>query len=160
MRSPRISIAEIMVIVAIVAVDCLAIRGTPDQVLYPLVFGGFPFQIALIIGLQVLFGRRKRGDKSLPFLMGFEVVGWISLLVYVAVCFQAPMSLDQHLSRTLGPVLNAIGEPRSPTAHTVCRFGTAMAYLMMLQLIPTLIAGWVWTRLSRKTLSNCDASHE
>lgn len=149
MRPPRISIAEIMVIVAIVAVDCLAIRGLPDLVLYPLVFGGLPFQIVLVIGLLVLFGRRKRRDKPLSFLAGIEVVGWIGLLVYVAVCFQAPISLDQHLSRTLGPVVRAITSQQS-AADYICRFGIAMAYLTMLQLIPALVAGWICHRWSKR----------
>lgn len=149
-----------MVIVAIIAVDCLAIRGRPDLVLYPLVFGGLPFQIVLVIGLLVLFRRRKQGDKPLPFLTGFEVVGWISLLVYVAVCFQTPESLNQHLSRTLGPVVRAIDMPRGSMADIICRFGTAMAYLALLQVIPALIAGWVWSFWSRLGLSHFGESHE
>ena len=159
-RPPRISIAQIMVIVAIAAVDCLVIRGMPDQVLYPLVFGGLPFQIVLVMGLLISFRRRKRGDKPLPSLLAFEFVGWISHLVYVAVCFQSPQSLDQHLGRTLGPVVRAIGVPRSPTADIILRVGLAMAYLTMLQMIPALIAGWVWTRWSRPTLSDFGAVHE
>ena len=109
---------------------------------------------------MVLFGRRQRGDKPLPFLTGFEVVGWISLLVYVAVCFQSPQSLDQHLGRTLGPVVRAIGVPRSPTADIIFRVGIGMAYLTMIQMIPALIAGWVCTFWSRQGLSNFGESHE
>jgi hypothetical protein len=159
-KLPSFSIAQIMVIVAIAAVDCLVIRGMPDQVLYPLVFGGLPFQIVLVMGLMICFRRRKRGDKPLPSLLGFEFVGWISLLVYGAVCFQSPRSLDQHLGRTLGPVVRAIGVPRSPTADIIFRVGIAMAYLTMLQMIPALVAGWVCTFWSRLGLSDFGESHE
>jgi hypothetical protein len=150
MRSPRISIAEIMVIVAIAALDCLAIRVRSVLILYPLIFGGLPMQIALVIGLLILFRQRKRGDKPFPFLMGFEVVGWVGLLVYVAVCFQAPQSLDQHLSHTLGPVVSALGFQRF-AADFILRCGIALTYLTMLQLIPALVAGWIclwWSKRS------------
>ena len=91
MRSPRISIAEIMVIVAIVAVDCLAIRGVPDLVLLSSCLRRIADAVAPgDRSVDLVFGRRRRGDKPLTFLIVFEFVGWVSLLVYVAVCFQSP----------------------------------------------------------------------
>jgi hypothetical protein len=141
-----------MVIVAIAALDCLAIRVRALLILYPLVFGGLPMQIALVIGLLILFRRRKRGDKPIPFLMGFEVVGWAGLLIYVAVCFQAPQSLNQHLSHTLGQIVRAITSPiQRSAADYICRFAIATVYLTLLQLIPALVAGWICQWWSRKT---------
>jgi len=149
-----------MAIISLVALDCLAIRGRPDLIIYPLIFGGLPMQIVLLIGLLIWFRRGKRGDKPIPFLMGFEVVGWICLLAYVVLCFQAPQSLDQHLSHTLGPVVRAIGVSRISAADIILRIGAAMTYLTMLQLIPTVIAGWVCTWWSRQRLSDLGASQD
>jgi hypothetical protein len=142
-----------MVIVAVVALDCVATRSMSPNYFLPVVLGGFPMQIALVIGLLILFQRRRRETKSIPFLIGFEVVGWIGLAIYIAVCAQAPRSLDQHLGRTLSPVINAIGLRRFALNH-VLRFGIAMAYLTMLQLIPALVAGWICQRWSKKAQPN------
>ena len=69
-----------------------------------------------------------------------------------------PNPLDQHLSRTLGPVVRAIGVSRQFVRLTSSvRFGIAMTYLTMLQLIPALIAGWICHWWSRQTLSDFSA---
>ena len=46
-------------------------------------------QIVLVIGLLLMFRRRRRMEKPYPFLIGFEVVGWIGHLIYVVLCLHA-----------------------------------------------------------------------
>jgi hypothetical protein len=146
-----------MVIVAVAAVDCVAARVIPEHIFIFVILGGLPMQMALVIGLLFLFQRRRRGRKSLLFLIGFEVVGWIGLLVYITVCFQAPRSLDEHLGRTLSPAIKPIGLLRSSYGY-VFRLGIAMAYLTMLQLVPALVIGWTCRRLSKWTRSDLATS--
>ena len=83
-KRPSISIAEMMVVVAVVALDCLVIRMARWGPATPyLVFGGPLMQIALVIGLLMMFRRRRRMEKPYPFLVGFEVGGWVGHLIYV-----------------------------------------------------------------------------
>ena len=142
-KRPSFSIAEMMAIVAIVALDCLAIRVTqPAPSLVFLALGGLPMQIALVIGLLLMF-RRRRLEKPFPFLIGFEVVGWICLLIYVVLCFQIPgRSIDRHLGETLGPMLRATGLEPFSTPDMICRFSLLLTYLSAPQLAIALLAGW------------------
>jgi hypothetical protein len=121
----------------------------PANYFLPVVLGGFPMQIALVIGLLIVLQRRRRENKSVPFLIGFEVIGWIGLAIYIAVCSQAPRALDEHLGCTLGTVVRALGI-RWFVADYVLRLGLAMGYLTMLQLIPALVAGWICHWWSKK----------
>jgi hypothetical protein len=160
-RLPSFSIAEVMVIVAIVALDCLATRVRVSPATLPcLICGALPMQCVLVIGLLLLFRQRRLRRKPSPFLVGFEVVGWIGLLVYVAVCFQAPRSLDQHLSSTLSPVVSAIGFQRFSTLDYICQYGAASSYLTAPQLAIALVAGWISHWWTRKTHPERVPTHE
>jgi len=144
MRIPSFSIAEIMAIVAFAALDCLEIRAARSSpTLRCLIFGSLPMQNALLVGLLLMVQRRRRMEQPLAFLVGFEAVGWISLLIYVAVCVQATESLTWHLTCTLTPLLSATGFPPYSTADYICRYGLAMSYLTAPQLVTALVAGWI-----------------
>jgi hypothetical protein len=132
-----------MVIIALAALDCLAIRVGSPVTFYCLVFGGLPMQIALVILVMLVLRRRGREEKSLPFLSGFVLIGWICHLAYVALCAQSAHSISRHLTNTLTPVVSAIGLPQGSPADYICRFGVATAYLTMLQLIVALVGGWI-----------------
>jgi hypothetical protein len=143
-RFLRISIAEIMAIVALAALDCLALRmGRSPAANRCLVFAGMPMQIILAIGLLPILRRRRRRETPSRFLVGFEVGGGICLLAYVSACVQATESLVWHLTSTLTPVLNALGFLPYSTADYTCRYGLAMAYLTAPQLAAALVAGWI-----------------
>jgi len=147
------SIAELMAIVALAALDSLEIRlGQSSPSLRCLVYGSLPMQSALIIGLLLVVQRRRQRKKPLPFLAGFEVVGWISLLIYVAVCVGATQSLTWHLACTLTPLLSATGFRPYSTADYTCRYGLAIAYLTAPQLVTALVAGWISQRRREQVL--------
>ena len=123
MKLPSLSIAEMMAIVAMVALDCLVIRVASSGSAIPFfVVGGSPMQVALVIGLLLMFRRRRRMEKPFPFLIGFEVVGWIAHLVYVVLCLQAANSIDTYLRAILTPLLNATGFQRFSTPDMIYRF--------------------------------------
>jgi len=144
---PRFSIAEMMAIVALAALDCWAIRlkGTVSTVRL-LVVGALPMLNFLVVGLLFCLGRRTRSRISSTFLVAFEVTGWVALLMFVAVCVQASESLTVHLSYALSPFLNAMGfRPYSP-ADFVWRYAVAMCYLTAPQLAAAWVAGGITQR--------------
>ncbi len=153
MRSPSFSIAEIMAIVAFAAVDSLEIRlGQSSPSLRCLIFGSLPMQNALMFGLLLLFQRRRRTDKPIPFPIGFEVVGWIGLLIYVGVCVRATEAITWHITCTLTPLLSATGFQPYSTADYICRYGLAMSYLAAPQMVTALVAGWINQRCREQTV--------
>ena len=159
-RTLSISIAEVMAIIALVAVDCLAIRIDPFWTFPYLILGGLPMQIALVIGLLRMYRRRKRMEKSLPFLIGFEAVGWISLLMYVVICFRAPVAIDQHLVHTLSFLVDrSVTFPLS-TGNLIYRGTLAMSYLSAPQLAAALVAGLVSQRCCKLTHVETGMVHE
>jgi len=136
-----------MAIVALAAVDFWAIRlkGTFSTVRL-LVVGGLPMLNILVVGLLLILGRRTRSRISSPFLVAFEVTGWVVLLVFVAVCVQAGESLTVHLTYALSPFLNAMGfRPYSP-ADFVWRYAVAICYLTAPQLAAAWVAGGITQR--------------
>jgi hypothetical protein len=143
MRLPSLSIAEMMVIVAVVGFDCWAIRGANKAPIIPFLgFGGLPMQIALMIGLLV-FRRRIRMRKPSSFLLGFEVAGWIANLSYVVLCLYAVSSLDSIISYALSPLLSATRLPRFSTLDYALRVVLGMLALTAPQLALAWVAGWI-----------------
>jgi len=141
-----------MAIVALVAVDCLAIRvGRSFRTFNCLIDGALPMQFALAIGLLLMYRLRLRMEKVVPFLIGFEVIGWISLLIYVAVCVLALQTLENHVNYTLGPVVSAIGFQPLSTPDLICRYSITMTYLTAPQLAAALVAGWISQRWWKRT---------
>jgi hypothetical protein len=149
-KRPSFSIADMMVIVAVVALDCLVARQPITTLLF-LGLGGLPMQIALVIGLLLIFRRRGRTQKPSPFLVGFEVVGWICLLIYVVLCLQAVRSIDRHLSDTLGPLIRATGLRPFSTPDMIWRVVLVTIYVTALQVAIALVAGWINQRWWRQT---------
>jgi hypothetical protein len=145
---PRWSIAEIMAIVAMAALDCLAIRlKGSNSTLRFLIVGGLPMQTVLLVGLLHMYRRRR--EKPSLFLVGFEVAGWMSLLIYASVCVRANESLTWHLSYSLMPLLNATGFRSYSMADYLWRYGIAMSYLTAPQFATALVAGWINQRWSK-----------
>jgi hypothetical protein len=159
-RFPRFSIAEIMALVAVVALDCVAIRVGSPMTLYCLVFGGLPMQGALLISLMPVIRRQRRLERQVPFLTGFVAIGWVCHLAFVAICVQASDALTWHLTNTLTPVIRAIGTQRFSVADYICRFGIGMIYLTVPQLIPALVAGGICHWWRTQTPPDLPPSHE
>jgi hypothetical protein len=133
-----------MTIIALVGLDCLAIRVSHFSLAAEnAVFVGLPMQGVLAIGLLLMLRRRRRAEKPLPFLVGFEVVGWICLLICLVVCIQTPQAVDEHLAYNLTPLVTAIGFEKFSVPDLICRYSIAMAYLTAPQLALALIAGWI-----------------
>ncbi len=157
MRLPSFSIAEMMAIIALVALECLAIRASQRSLttIYLLV-GGLPMQSPLVSGLFLMFRRRRRMEKSLPFLVGFAIVGWISLLIFGDICFRAPVAIDQHVSDTLSTSLTALGLQPFSTQDIIWKVMVVSTYLTAPQLVVALIAGWIshwwWKRAHPETM--------
>ena len=79
MNLPRFSIAWIMAIIVIVAIDFAAIRavdGTGTLVGGLIAIGSIPMAGILILGIPNLINGLSGRGKVRPFLNGFEVVGW------------------------------------------------------------------------------------
>jgi hypothetical protein len=150
-------IALLMVILAVAAVDYLVIRIGRDWVLFAV--GGFPIQVALVIGLFRMVRARQRSEKLSPFLAGFEVGGWISHTVFVVVGVAAPQWLDSHLSYMLNMLTRLLGAVLfSPIAWFLLAVTGVMLYLNGLQLGLALVAGWITQQSSKRTLIGLSTS--
>src|SRR4051794_27660819 len=67
MKFPRFSIAGLMALTALIALDCLATRvawDVDDIRVAMLYFGELPWLNVLLIGLTLLRGQRQRGEPS------------------------------------------------------------------------------------------------
>ena len=92
MKVPRFRIASIMVVVAIVALDLVAIRallGFRSLMGELLILGALPMANVLAVGL--LIGQRRPGNR--PFLLGFVPFGAMSLALYVAMATSFPREI-------------------------------------------------------------------
>ncbi len=113
MRLPRFSIAGLMALTALIALDCLATRvgwDSNDVRVALLYFGVLPWLNVLLIGLAVLRGRRRRGEPT-AFLVGFEAFGWSVLVFSVTLIFgftAACASAIEGLDRLLGPLMDVV----------------------------------------------------
>ena len=116
-------------------------------------------QSVLVIGLLLMFHRRRRVRKPVPFLLGFEVVGWIGHLVYVALCLQAARSLDRHMVAILAPLLNPTGASLA-RLDWILRFTLGMTYLAAPQLAVALVGGWISHRWWKQTHPERVPTHE
>jgi hypothetical protein len=146
------SIAEMMVIIAVVAMDLLVIRVANSGPASPLfVLGGLPMQISLVIGLLLVLRRRRRTEKLSPFLVGFLVVGWIGHLIFAVLCIRAASLIDMRLGNILNPMLNATGFPRL-TLGSFCLSGPQVAL--------GLVGGWIGYRWSKTTTRGPVTAHE
>jgi hypothetical protein len=152
MRPPSFSIADMMVIVAFVALDCVLIRLANSGPALPyLIVGGSLMQIGLVIGLLLMFRRRRRMETPYPFLVGFEAVGWIGHLIYVVLCLRSAIWIDEHLRAILAPLLNATGFSRFSTPDMIWRFILGISCLTAPQLAIALVGGWINQRWWRQT---------
>ena len=160
MTLPSFSIAEMMVIVAIVALDCLVLRVAIDIGIPYLILSGSPMQIALVIGLLFMFRRRRQTEKSSSFLIGFEVVGWMGHVIYVVLCVQAVGEMDRHIGATPWTLLRAIGWSPLFDHNILFIYCVTISYVTAPQLAAALFAGWLTQRWWKRTHPETVPTHE
>jgi hypothetical protein len=146
MRLPRFSIAGLMALTALIALDCLATRtawDVDDIRVAMLYFGELPWLNVLLIGLTVLRGRQRRGEPA-AFFVGFEAVGWAVLLLSVILIFAFPLVCDaviEGLNQRLAPLMIAM-----PPVGYVAGLAIAMTTLALPQLIAAVAGGLLHRR--------------
>jgi hypothetical protein len=94
MRRHRFSIATLMLLVVLVALDCAAFRaltGPQNGLIANLIaYGILPMANILALGLPPLPGGRLVGARQRPFWVGFEVFGWAALFLFSAGAIVTP----------------------------------------------------------------------
>jgi hypothetical protein len=135
-----------MAITLLVALNCLAARAVLGRgPITPLLLGGLPMADALAVGLVVLWrGPRHAGLRR--FLAGFETSGWLALLSFGLCCLIAERQLDAYVSGMFSVAREFIpANPfrRGPVSIPVASFAMLLAFLILPQLVPALIAGWL-----------------
>jgi hypothetical protein len=82
MRLPRVSIADVMALTVLVALDCLAWTKCDDDwlILLSLRLLILPVLNVLAIGLYVAIGKMRKGEP-IPFLASFLVIGSLTVVV-------------------------------------------------------------------------------
>jgi len=144
MTTRSFSIAEIMAVIAFAGLECLEIRvAQSSPALRCLIVGSLPMQNALIFGLLLLFGPYRHIVKLRPFFIGFQLSGWVSVLIYLTLWVKAAECVVSHLTGTLPPWLRSAGFQPYSRADLVTRYGLAMSYLTAPQLAAALAAGWI-----------------
>jgi hypothetical protein len=143
MKLPRFSIASIMAIVVIAAIDFAAIRaldGTSAEWAGLIAFGSLPMASILVIGIPSLVKGFWGRGKFHPFLIGFEVVGWTVLLAYTGASMLFPSFINETLSKGMG----ALGIAESPDpVWQVWMILAVVLFLLLPQLVAALIGGWL-----------------
>jgi F0F1-type ATP synthase assembly protein I len=145
MKLPRLTIANLMALVLLVALDvwvckALPLRGpSPDLDLSDLlIFGALPMANVLAIGLVPLARSRVQHAGRRPALVGFEVGGLVALLLFL-VC---ALNLTHPLHEGVGGVLTAIGLVPPGPVFLAC----ATTLLLVPQLALALLGGWLCRR--------------
>jgi len=94
-KTPRLSISGLMVVVLIVAMNFgigRALTQPPRlgmQLIELLIIGGFPMANVLAVGLAVLIAGHHRPGPNRPALVGFEAFGLAAWLAFLACSFLA-----------------------------------------------------------------------
>ena len=144
MRHFRYSIAGLMVLVGLAAIDCMAIRGPLSGrpiIATLLLLGGLPMANLLAIGLLPLLLGDPGCRGARPSVVGFEVVGWVTLLLYASLVSHRPEALREAVVVALGSV----------RIHGNVAFLTAvMAALLLPQISLSLLGGWLNGRYDLK----------
>jgi hypothetical protein len=108
----RFSLAELMVLILALAMDCLAFRGildSRDVFSVEAVVLGLPMATILLVAPVLVLIRHGRQLRAALFLVGFEFVGWAVLMALVAACWlNAPV--NGYLAETIiqNPYVHAV----------------------------------------------------
>lgn len=149
MKLPRFSVASIMTIVVVAAIDFAAIRAldaTNTVVGGMMAIGSMPMAGILVLGIPSLVkGLRDRGEIR-PFLTGFEAAGWTVLLLYTssATLFPGPVAAAFiSVSEFLAKVLGLDAADASDPGWQLFGLFFGMLILLLPQLAFALVGGWL-----------------
>jgi hypothetical protein len=137
----RFSISSLMAVVLVVALDCMAINMLIVRRVFriPLseliVIGALPMATILAIGLLRLWADRKGRGRTRPLLVGFEVCGWVTLLLFSTCAVLATDSLHDGVGDILHYLSVRPGDP-------LFLIG-AVAILLVPQLALAFVGGWL-----------------
>jgi hypothetical protein len=140
MKWYRFSISSLMAVVLVVALDCMALNMLIVRPLFrvPLseliLLGALPMANILTIGLLRLWADRKGWGRTRPFLVGFEVCGWVTLLVFVTCAVLATDSFHD----VVGDILRSCLSPENPLFLIL-----AVVILLLPQLALAVVGGWL-----------------
>jgi hypothetical protein len=159
MRRPRFSIAGLMAIVVLAALDCAAFRALtgPRNGLAGNLFayGVLPMANILAFGLPPLPGWRPGRGELHPFWGGFEVFGWAALLLSSAGAILTPglmASYTETVLGPLGPAFDRMGyDPQSP-AWLLAEALVLGSVLLLPLLLVALLGGWLSSRFRVKVV--------
>jgi hypothetical protein len=165
MRKPRLTLAWLMALVALVALNFAAVRAwlsyrvghgvgadgrqmTYVENTYDLMgYGGLPMADVLAVGLLAgIIGVRWR-----PFILGFMVFGLIALVAFVAC---AALYTEGVIQPRILWVLRSL--PRdiyglSPAVRTPILYAIAACLVVLPQLALAMLGGFLFQVLSRRT---------
>ena len=145
MNVPRYPIAWLLAIVAVAALNFGAIRawygmenGTNNNLLDVLCLGALPMLNILAVGSVI--GLRHRGSR--PFLLGFEVLGAVSLVLYIALSVLFTDSVVRpYLFLVLNPLRRAIRQTGPSVVIPILYGSIAVVWLSLPQLALGLVGG-------------------
>ena len=160
MKLPRLSIANLMAVVALIAIDISLIKSQ-DWYSLILLAGFLPLaNILAISGLAAIRGALWRNEVT-PFLFGFQVSGWTALFVYTIISnypsFVATSLMDLQLR------LEDLICDNLVSLRLISRMGLSdhdkaiyLASLGFVYLVPQLLialaGGWISSRLGIKVV--------
>lgn len=146
MRLPRFSIADLMALTILIALDCLAVRAawhSNDNRVILIFFGALPLLNILVVGLPIL-GKKSRRREAVSFLVGFQVAGWLLFsmdLVAILAFSEGSIVLFGRLTKPL----ESLTEAMFPVGLAI-----AIAVVMAMMTIPQLVVAYVAGALNRR----------
>ncbi len=170
MTLPRISIAVLMVIVVIIAVDIATIRElmhsnwqitvktmaitTIGIVVFAL--GVLPMASLLAIAAVIGFPKRSRGGVISSRLLGFQLFGWASVALFIILSVISTSSVITHVEVIVLTILPLLaGAIRMPEWASLClELGLASILFTVPELLIALFGGWLIGRLGRRYASS------
>ncbi|HEY2156854.1 MAG TPA: hypothetical protein VGH33_14580 [Isosphaeraceae bacterium] len=141
---PRPSIADLMGLTVLVALDCLAfvtVDALEDTAYFGLFFGALPLGNVLVVSLVVL-ARMWRGGESAAFLAGFQAVGWMILALHALWAVRDPdtwRTTFLPIENRLIPLVHS-----HPPVGWGLAMGVFMATLVLPQLFAASLGGVLW----------------
>jgi hypothetical protein len=146
MQRLRLSIADLMGLTLLAALDCLAFlmmdARREDTAYFGLFFGVLPLGNVLAVGLIILGRKRQRGDPA-AYLAGLQAAGWTILALHALWAVRDP----DIWRTTFLPIENRL----IPLVHSrpPIGWGLAMGVFMTILVFPQLFTGSLVGALSR-----------
>jgi hypothetical protein len=140
MRVPRFSIALLMLVVLVAAIDCVAVPaglgGAAGESAVAALFGSLPMANVLMLGALPLVQGPPGRAPARPFLAGFELFGWGAVGLQCLLSFLAPDLIAAYVELLLQPVgagLEAIGLGSDPVLDGLLELATILAAFLVPQ---------------------------